>query len=281
MKTLLLPWMFLASFQAQGAQAPPPAGSRVVKLTASDMLPITAEVHSASEDPRTPFLILLHDSHSSRGEYREIVPRLRRMGFNTMSVDLRVGGKCKQVKNATARAAGMLSSVKRADALRDIDAAVEYARANEAHGKLLLWGSAYSASLAFVEAAKRPDLVDGVIAFAPGEYFAEEGPSATWIRDTAAEVACPVFLASDQGSESDWSPIFASLPGEQKESFVPKQGGRHGSSSLWAEVKESEEYWKALAAFLDRYFPRTPAASEPAGSEPAGSEKGSEEPRDG
>ncbi len=227
-----------------------------LKITAADQVPITADLYRAGETPLTPVLVLLHDGQSSRGEYAEIAPRLAKMGFNSVAVDLRVGGKCKEVKNMTARAAIRRGPVKKADALLDVVAALEYVRANYAHGKLVVWGSAYSASLAFVAAASRPDLVDGVIAFSPGEYFASEGQPATWIRDSASSVECPVFVASEPGGEADWRAIFDAIPSAAKTSFLPKAGGKHGSKALWAEAEGSEEYWEALAAFLERNFPR-------------------------
>jgi hypothetical protein len=84
-----------------------------------------------------------------------------------------------------------------------------------------------------------------------------------------------VFVASDAGSEEDWKPIYEAVPAAQRDLFVPAKGGRHGSSSLWAEVPESEEYWKALTAFLDRRLPRAAAAPDSGGA------SGTEPPRDG
>jgi pimeloyl-ACP methyl ester carboxylesterase len=270
MKLLLLAGLLVLPFQDQEPEPALPKGSRLFRIQAEDKVPITGEIRRASPDPTTPFLLLLHDSHSSRGEYHELMPRLLSLGFNAMAIDLRVGGKCKQVKNVTARYAKGIATLKRSDALLDIEAALLHARANEAHGKLFVWGSAYSASLALVAAERHPDLVDGVIAFAPGEYFQDDGQPENWVRDTAARVRCPVFVASEAGSEADWKPIFEALPAELRESFVPAKGGRHGSSSLWAEVPESEEYWKALIAFLDRHVPRAPAAPDDVpGGEPA------------
>ena len=257
-----------APVQDQDSEAALPKGSKLFRLHTEDKVPITAEIRRASSDPATPFLLLLHDSHSSRGEYRELMPRLISLGFNAMSIDLRVGGKCKQVRNVTARYAQGFANLKRSDALLDIEAALAHARANEAHGKLFLWGSAYTASLALVAAERHPDLIDGVIAFAPGEYFRDDGHPEHWVRDAAARVRCPVFVASDAGSEADWKPIFEALPAELRESFVPAQGGRHGSSSLWAEVPESEQYWTALIAFLDRRVPRASAAPAEVPGEP-------------
>ncbi len=250
-------WFGLFSAAAAVAQEDrgQPSVTRL-ELTAADRVPITANLYRSDEDPLTPMLVLLHDAQSSRGEYSEIAPRLTKMGFNALAVDLRVGAKCKEVKNFTAKAASLRGAVKKADALLDVMAALEYARATHAHGKLVVWGSAYSASLAFVAAASRPDLVDGVIAFAPGEYFASEGQPATWIRDSASAVKCPVFVTSDVGGEADWRPIFDALPSAAKTSFLPKAGGKHGSKALWAEAEGNEAYWEALAAFLERNFPR-------------------------
>ncbi|WP_204283332.1 hypothetical protein, partial [Klebsiella pneumoniae] len=81
----------------------------------------------------------------------------------------------------------------------------------------------------FLLAAEHPGEVKAVLAFSPGEYFDD----AKLVRTAAAKVKAPVFVTSAQdGREIDAArDILAAVPGE-KEQFVPKQGGVHGSSTL-------------------------------------------------
>jgi len=254
--SLLLALLLCAPVQEE---APAPQTKKVTGLTAPDGLPMTAEYREASAEPGTPLLVLFHQARSSRGEYRPIMPRLSALGFNCLAVDLRSGGKMNDVKNGTNRYSNrMTKGNSYLDARGDLIAALEFGRANYAPEgtKLVAWGSSYSASLVVEVAGVRPELVDGVIAFAPGEYFKSLGKSETWIRESAAAVTCPVFMTGARSEEKEWRPIFDALGTEEKVGFVPESKGAHGSSALWQETEGSAEYWKALEGFLDRYFPR-------------------------
>ena len=225
------------------------------------------------DGPLTPMLLLYHQARSSKAEYRTMVPRLKEMGYNCLAVDLSSGAECREVKNQTAKLAthgGREPSY--LDAMPDILDSVIWARANHAQGKLLVWGSSYSASLALEAAAEHPDVIDGVLAFSPGEYFAALGKSATWIREEAAKVECPVFVTAARSEESDWKPIFEAIPSKVKTTFVPAGPGTHGARALWPESAGNEEYWTAVEAFLKANFPAPPppkgAADEPEEKDP-------------
>ena len=73
-------------------------------LTA-DGLEISADLYRVSEDRATLFIVLFHQAGWSRGEYREIAPRLNALGFHCMAVDQRSGGGVNDVANETARRA--------------------------------------------------------------------------------------------------------------------------------------------------------------------------------
>src|SRR3954453_731661 len=117
------------------AQAPaPPIG---VPFPSKDSVGITANVwlpHSVT----APFIVLFHQAGWSRAEYDEIAPRLVAMGFNCMAVDARAGGGVNGVRNETqrrAKAAGRGTDF--LDAEQDLEAALRYARARYARGKVL------------------------------------------------------------------------------------------------------------------------------------------------
>lgn len=227
-----------------------------VAIETRDGLKLFAEIYLPHEDPSTPFLVLFHQARSSRGEYRQIAPRLKALGYNCMAVDLRSGKSCGEVMNLSAKTARKLGhNPTYLDALVDVEDSLAWARANHARGKLVAWGSSFSASLVLHVAGTRPELLDGAIAFAPGEYFSTLGKGATWIRDSARQVRCPVFVGSARSEKAEWQPIFEAMPTEAKTGFVPEAEGAHGSKALWKETPGHEEYWKALEAFLSAHFP--------------------------
>ncbi len=236
-----------------GAPAPGARFERVI-FPSREGFKIVGDLYRAHADPATPFLVLFHEARTSRGEFREIAPRLNDLGYNCLAVDLRVGKGVHKIVNLTARQAersGKETSL--LDALKDVEDALAFARENYAKGKLVVWGNAFSAALALVVAGT-PDRVDGVVAFAPAEYFENLGKGPTWIRACAGQVRCPVFVTSAR-ADADWRPIFEALPTEAKTAFLPEVEGHRGSEALWSKTAGSDEYWRAIEAFLKRHFP--------------------------
>ncbi|GAG94946.1 unnamed protein product, partial [marine sediment metagenome] len=68
------------------------------------------------------------------------------------------------------------------DAFHDMESAVKYIKSQYAKAKIVIWGSSYSASLVIKLAGDNPTLINGVLAFSPGEYFDR---SKTYIKDSA------------------------------------------------------------------------------------------------
>lgn len=263
---MLVPALFvlaLAPFQHGSAASQEDAKSERVVVSRDRLGPLVMQVAPNGAPPTAPFLILLHESRSSRGEYQPILPRLHELGYSTLNVDLSSGHECREVKNVTARKASEAGRTPNyLDGQRDISDAVLWARENRAHGKLVLVGSGYSASLALLYAAEHPDLVDGVAAFSPGEFFVALGKPATWIQDGTRTLEGPVWIASSRAEEKDWRPIFDGLASKQKSSFVPAEGlGLHGARALWPEVEGSAAYRAAFEAFLQQNFPAQTAPS--------------------
>ena len=227
----------------------------VVEFTSKDGLAITADVYIADENRKTPFIVLFHQASWSRGEYLEIAPRLNELGFNCMAVDLRSGGPVNGVDNETvARAKANGSGTTYADALPDVVAALRYARVHDAQGLLIAWGSSYSASLVLKVGGDEPDLVNGVLAFAPGEYFTKLGKPSDWITDSAKNIDAPVFITSARSEKEAWFPIFEAIPSKDKTFYLPSSEGNHGSRALWSQFPDSDGYWEAVEAFLSNNF---------------------------
>jgi len=201
-------------------------------------------------------IVLFHQAGSSRGEYTEIAPWLNGLGYNCMAVDQRSGEYSRGVENETALRAGKENRpTAYVDTLPDMNAALTYARRHYGNNGVIAWGSSYSAALALKVAGDSPGLVDGVLAFSPGEYFKRAGKSASWIQTSAEHIKTPVFITSSHKEADTWAAIFAAIESADKVSFIPEKEGRHGSRALWEKYPDSESYRQAVHAFLVQYFP--------------------------
>ncbi|MFQ5651694.1 MAG: alpha/beta hydrolase [bacterium] len=234
----------------------PAAIDTTLTFSSGDGLQVTADLRIKHE--RTaPFIVLFHQAGWSRGEYQEILPRLSDMGFNCMAIDQRSGGAVNGIQNATQeRATRAGKPTTYLDAYQDMMAAMKFARAHYARGKLIAWGSSYSAALVIKLASDAPALIDGVLAFAPGEYFARFGAGPDYVTRAAKKVRCPVFMTSAKREKQNWAGVFDAIPGKAKHSFVPETAGNHGSRALWKKFNDSGAYWQAVQQFLAQYFLR-------------------------
>jgi len=240
-------FMFLL---AAALAALPAAAAERVTLTASDGLAVTADVYPGPGGATGPWIVLAHMAGSSRGEYREIAPRLNRLGYGAIALDQRSGSGFGGVANRTAAAAASKGKGQGyLDAAPDIEAGIAYARSRTG-GPVVLWGSSYSAALALLLAGERPGLIDGVIAMSPGEYL-----SGRSVGRAAAHIAVPVLIVSPPAETGQWRHIYEAVPHDRKAWFTPDRGGRHGSSALIpSQSPQSEAHWQAVEAFLGRYF---------------------------
>ena len=220
-----------------------------------DGLQVTADLYFAADStPKTPFIVLCHQAGWSRGEYREIAPRLNELGFNCVAIDQRSGGTVNRVTNLTRmKAVAQSKTMNFVTAEQDIIAAVKWTKAKHCKGKVLLWGSSYSAALALRIAGEDPKLVDGVLAFAPGEYFERFDKPKDWIATSAKKISVPVFITSAKDESEKWSAIFEAIPGESKTKFIPETAGNHGSRALWRKFPDSVEYWASVQEFLGQF----------------------------
>ncbi|HED17960.1 MAG TPA: alpha/beta hydrolase [Gammaproteobacteria bacterium] len=239
------------------------SGSETVTFPSQDGLLITADIYAPYKNGEAPIIVLFHQAGWSRGEYTEIAPWLNTLGYNCMAVDQRSGKYARGVKNETAlRAKKENRPTGYVDALPDIKAALIYARKHYGKDGVIAWGSSYSAALVLKVAGDSPALVDGVLAFSPGEYFERAGKTATWVQDSAQRIKVPVFITSAHSETDRWAGIFAAIKSGRKVSFIPATDGRHGSRALWREYPDSGAYQNAAKAFLEQYFPTRNAARQ-------------------
>ncbi len=227
-----------------------------IKFDSADGVQITADLYMPHDD-QSPFVVLCHQAGWSRGEYREIAPKLNELGFNCLAIDQRSGKAINDVKNETMAAASDAGKgTEYADAEQDIVAALKYARENYAKGNLLVWGSSYSAALVIRVTGENSDLVNGALSFAPGEYFGRAGKPADWIATSAKKIEVPVFITSAKNEYRNWSSIYDAIEVEGKQKFLPQTAGNHGSRALWEKFDDSGDYWAAVEAFLQPYLER-------------------------
>lgn len=243
--TCLLLAFLVTDLNAQG-ELPPFQGEKI-SFSSGDGIKVTADLYMTA-DASAPMIILYHQAGYSRGEYREIAPRLNDLGFNCLAVDQRAGDSVRGIVNETHREA--LSKdlpTEYLDALTDIEAAYVYVRHGLKPDKILLWGSSYSAALMFYMGSGHHNNLAGILAFSPAEYFKVNRKD---IRDFAKRVTAPVFITSSRSEYEDWKPIFEAVNAE-KRSFLPENEGRHGSKALWSDNPGNELYWKAVEDFLE------------------------------
>lgn len=223
--------------------------SGTIALRAGDGVPVTVDVY-APHPAEAPFVVLCHRANWSRGEYAELAPWLNSLGYNCLAVDQRSGGKINGVDNQT-----LLEALKRSkdtgypSAEQDILAALGYAN-KRAKGKVVLWGSSYSSSLAIVIAVKKPELVDAVVSVSPGEYFAEYGLSRDWIKEHAARLSVPALIMGPANERTQVMSVYDAIPEGNKRVFVPNAGGRHGSEALWQKTGGYEAFRATAEEFL-------------------------------
>jgi pimeloyl-ACP methyl ester carboxylesterase len=216
---------------------PAMVAAEAVTFAAADGAVVHAEFQG---DAQGPLILLFHQAGGNHHEYDPIAGRLNAVGYDTLAVDQRAGGRAYGFDNETAKAV----SGDYAAAYADLEAAVAWAGGRE----VIVWGSSYSSSLVFVLAAAHPKQVRAVLAFSPGEYFRDK----RLVRDAAARVRQPVFVssASDAGEEAQAAAIAAVVAGP----VVHLKAARapHGSSSLRedANPKGQAEIWAAVMGFL-------------------------------
>lgn len=216
-----------------------------ITFPSSDGLTITADLYV--QDKSNPYIILFHQANYSRGEYTETAPRLLKLGYNCLAVDLRSGKEVNYIQNETAAAARAKHlGTEYLDAEKDMLAAIEYVK-KISKERVILLGSSYSASLALRISKKNPS-VKAAIVFSPGEYFAK-----IKLKEEIALLDKPLFIGSTASEYPYIKEMVAGINSNFISWFVPsKTKGIHGSRALWATSPENEECWMALLQFFKK-----------------------------
>ena len=214
------------------------------EIPGADGLDVTVDYYP--DDTAKAIIILCHQAGYSRGEYRDIAPKLLHKGYACIAVDQRSGKVSYGIDNETAkRALEMGLPTKYMDARADIEAVVDYV-ANNTEKKIYLWGSSYSASLALL-IGKQDARVKKVIAFSPGEYLDNQ----TTVRRESAGINKPVFIT---GSILEYDLIVKQivevLPSEYITAHKPDGVSDHGSKTLNMQSNATDVTYVKLFDFL-------------------------------
>ena len=220
---------------------------RKISFVASDNLIVTADLYLL--DKSNPYIILLHQENSSRGEYRDIAPRLQKLGFNCIAVDLRYGKESNFIQNETASQAQKAGiQVTAIDCEKDILAAIDYISKTTTKNKYILLGSSFSASLA-LKIANHNRYATAAIAFSPGEYFGPLNLLKNWVKDYDKLVYTAVTTREYPFTKD----LLVSIPQDKLTLFKPSSGeGVHGAPALWNDNPTSNEYWMSLMMFIKK-----------------------------
>jgi len=218
-----------------------------VKVTfpSLDSLLVTANLYHYGDD--APVIVLCHQAGLNKIEYVKIAEVLFLKGFNCISIDQRSGGHLVEWFNETMlRAVEKGKPVGYLDAEQDIIAAVDFAVAKYKK-KVILWGSSYSATLALYLAVKNEN-IEAVIAFSPGDYFAEQKHS---LKEELKGFKKPMFITSSKDEAVEVTRMLLNIHlNENQVHFIPESKGMHGSRALWKTYEYNQEYWRAITDFL-------------------------------
>jgi len=218
---------------------------KTIDFPSKDGLLITADYYE--DKGSETFILLFHQAGWSRGEYKEIAPKLNTLGYSCLAIDQRSGGAVNSVTNQTnQRAVAAGKETTYLDAFQDIEATVAYVKKAYSPKKIIIWGSSYSSSLVLKYAGDHPDQIDAAMAFSPGEYFGKDD----FIKNSAAHIKVPTFITSAQNEQDNWAAINQAIPTTRKVTYVPATAGNHGSRTLWEKFKDNDGYWNAVKNFL-------------------------------
>lgn len=216
-----------------------------VTFMASDGLEVVANLYEI--DSTYPYIILLHQSDYSKGEYKEIAISLLKLKYNCLAVDLRYGGTVNSVPNETAENA-KLNGMHREmyDSNIDIEAAIQYVY-EKSNQEIILFGSSYSGTLALKIGKDNPK-IKAIIAYSPGEFFRNK----FLIHDELEGIDKPVYIAGTQLEHPYLLRLTEMVSKKNIVVFQPQSAdGKHGAKSLWKDIEVSKEYWLSLLMFIN------------------------------
>jgi len=222
-----------------------------VSFYAKDSLKIYGDLFEI--DKNAPTILLFHQGGAnSRGEYTDIIPVLKKEGFNVLTIDQRLGGQRFGNYNRTVAEISR-NTYGYCDAYSDLEAALYFITSNNFIGKKIVWGSSYSATLGIKLASNNTDVIDGVLAFSPASGDSMEGCRPEEILKTLKTPLLLLRPAREAEIESVQNQL-ALAKEYNHETYVAKNGV-HGSSMLVEDrVGNSvDKNWAVVKTFLTKF----------------------------
>ena len=218
-----------------------------ISFQSNDSLELTADLYFLADT--LPYIILLHEQGSSRGEFASLAGRFQKMNYNCLAVDIRNGGSANFISNETVRRTRHGDYIMGRESVEnDIRAAVDYAFTTSGKAVVLL-GAGATGSLC-LKISTEMDEVKGVIALSPGEFYA---PFLS-IQDTISNLQKPVFVGSTQTEFPYVEQMLSGVGEEYKTTFKPESNeGMRGTSALKPENASNGEYWLAILLFFKEF----------------------------
>ncbi len=219
----------------------------IITLQSVDSLELTADLYFLSDT--LPYIILLHEQGSSRGEFEPIAERFQKMDYNCLAVDIRNGGNANFISNETVRRSRQGNYVLGREGVEnDIRSSIDYCFIKSGK-KVVLLGSGATGSLC-LKLSKEMNEVKGVIALSPGEFYA---PLLS-IQDTISGMQKPVLIASTQAEFPYMEQMLSGIDDEYKSAFQPEANeGMRGTSALLPSNPSNGEYWLAILLFFKEF----------------------------
>jgi len=251
----LLPSL-IAGLVSASALSAQPAG-REIRFPAGN-LTVHADILRAAGAGTTLLLLFHQGGGDARGEYAEITPRLTAAGYHVMAVDVRGGG---DRFGPGHRAPPVDAQFSYCDAVIEVEAALDAARAEGFTGPLVLWGSSYTAALVLQVGARRTGEVRAVLAFSPATGPPMAGCDPAPYAARLVEAGIPV-LAIRPRRETASELVQAQLTAFAQAGlpmYVPDVAA-HGSSILSASRAGGDvtPQWNHVLDFLRRALPSAP-----------------------
>jgi len=222
-----------------------------ITFLSKDGVTITADVYMAY-DKDAPLILCGHRENWSRGEYREIAPKLNKDGFNVIAIDQRSGNIFNGVQNETNLSAKEVGvKINPYTSIEDINSSIDYVYKNYAKDKIIFWGSSYSGSLG-LSVINTNKKVKGILVFSPGEYFAAYGKNYGWVLgECAKNKKIPVWVTCEKMELKDVQKIYDAVACPDKTFYNNVGvGSKHGSEALFSTTVGNEEMYAEVLKFL-------------------------------
>ena len=226
------------------------ASSDEVRFETRDRVAVFGDLYMSPGGRSGPIILLFHQAGGdAQGEYTEIARRLVESGYNVLAIDQRSGGDRFGGTNRKVRALDG-EEYGYCDVYPDLEAALDFVRADGFDGPLAIWGSSYSAALVFQLGAKRSEEVSAILAFSP----ASGAPLADCdVQQYVKDLSVPA-LALRPSKEYEIDSVKDQM-GRFKDSGIRtyvSDPGVHGSSMLVeARVGDSTQpTWTVVLDFL-------------------------------